>query len=187
MPPPRKRSIEQIDDAQERVADSSSTAVGGNDSDLRASQVKQSSSQIDCSATVMPSTLAHTTMPPPAAPVKGLPPPPNRSSRSGQGSSKAQPAHSQQSQMLQPAPKTERVASTSQERPESDDTIPDEDDSMGSESPGEPQDQIVDFNWGDLEKGYHDKITELNANEQAIFSEFNELCDASSCCWNLAV
>jgi len=39
----------------------------------------------------------------------------------------------------------------------------------------DPQEKIATFDWGDLEKRYHDMIQERGNIEQGLWNEFNEL------------
>lgn len=51
-----------------------------------------------------------------------------------------------------------------------------------SDSPmqdAEPQDQIETFDWDAHSHRYHTKMDELNAKENGILNEFNDLCDVS--------
>ncbi|KAK6398025.1 hypothetical protein LTR65_003105 [Meristemomyces frigidus] len=166
--PSRKRSREDMRGDGEHVAETSATAV--DDSDLRPSQVKPSDSQVDTKI-----TPAHNMLPP-KPPALSMLPPALRPPHSGQGTSKPQ---AQQPQAPIASKASEKAAESTQEQPNSDDTIPDDDLSAGSSTPSEPQDRIEAFDWQQLQQRYHEKMHELDADEQAIFAEFNSLCNAS--------
>ncbi|TKA21919.1 hypothetical protein B0A50_08567 [Salinomyces thailandicus] len=170
----QKRSGEQMQD--DFAAVDSSATVTGDTVDLSASQDKPSSSQVNKAGVVAPSTAAHSSaMLPPATPKTGMAPPPKIPPQSKQSA--------QKEQKVQPAPAAKpswdaEAASmpTDQEQAESDTTIPDDEDSSGSETPGDPNDNIADFEWGDLERRYHKKMTDLDTNEHKIMGDFNALC-----------
>ncbi|KAK4550020.1 hypothetical protein LTR36_002987 [Oleoguttula mirabilis] len=162
--PSRKRSREDMRGDGEHVAETSATAV--DDSDLRPSQVKPSDSQVDTKI-----TPAHNMLPP-KPPALSMLPPALRPPHSGQGTSKPQ---AQQPQAPIASKASEKAAESTQEQPNSDDTIPDDDLSAGSSTPSEPQDRIEAFDWQQLQQRYHEKMHELDADEQAIFAEFNSL------------
>ncbi|KAK5120378.1 hypothetical protein LTR85_006317 [Meristemomyces frigidus] len=174
QPPSRKRSHEDMRDEGENTRQTSAATA---DEDLRASQVKPSDSQIDSSVTILPSTPAHT-MQPPAASASSMLPPAHKPPRSGQGTSK--PQAQQQPQAPARAKSSEKAAQSTQNEPSSDATIPDDDMSAGSSTPSEPQDRIEGFDWQNLQERYHARMRELDADEHAIFAEFEGLCNAMS-------
>ena len=187
-PPGRKRSRDDVQDEKDRV-ENSATVV--NENELHASQVKPSSSQVD-SSTTLPSTTAAKKMAPPPVPKSLITPRASEPPPSGQGVSKLQ--HSQlptqqakgQSQQV-PAPPLDKASEDSaaamHKRTNSDDTIADESEAESeSPTPSEPQIRIDAFNWSELEQRYHDKMAELDLNEQGIYHEFHDLCSVSVAC-----
>ena len=49
-------------------------------------------------------------------------------------------------------------------------------DQESSNEDAEPADQIVTFDWNDLEQRYHDQMEQYAAQEQDLYRSFNELC-----------
>lgn len=170
MPPPsKKRSHEDII-AETDPIQSSATIVG--DVDLLDSQNEPSIPQANPPASEFPSTLAHT-MDRPVTPVPSMPPPSNKPPQSAQRVPKSQVTQQQ-------TPESEGLATrTARKTQSSDETIGNHDEERSQDipsSPSDPQDEIEDFDWSDLQLRYHNRMIELNAKEQGIFAEFNDLC-----------
>lgn len=164
----------------EEINDSSATAIDDHAQDL--SQVKPGKEDASSSAaTILPSTPAHTMLPPPASLLSNtqpktasMPPPSTKPQKSSEGSTTRSGSQLQAAKIGQSTDgQTRKHSRDSASEAETDDG-----DSAGSSTPGEPQDRIDDFDWGDLEQRYHRKMNELGAVEQGIYEDFNSLCNA---------
>lgn len=95
--------------------------------------------------------------------------------------SEASAAEKDEQLMSMPPPEPKQAARkqqmpTPQEQPDSSDsTIPGPADADRSATPELPDQQIVDFDWTDLETQYHNRIRELEQHEIEIMKEFDDL------------
>jgi hypothetical protein len=136
-----------------------------------AAEHDSSNCQVDPTS-ILPSTSAHTTRQSPPSPSSAVPSPTHMPPRSGQGSQQ-QPLDSQQGQRL-PAPHTQ-PGQTSKNSDDSTFSEVDEEDT--AHLTDEPQDQIADFDWKDLEVRYNLKMDDIAERERAIYAEFTQMCN----------
>ncbi|KAK3675645.1 hypothetical protein LTR78_004286 [Recurvomyces mirabilis] len=161
----RKRSHDDEQKLQQHAANATDDEVAQD------RPIKISSSQTDDNDSELPSTFKITQpmMPPPLKPADPSQREEQQPPRSGQGSQKPRDAQTDLASTQAKASQLEDVTSES--------TIPDDEEVLHSLMPSEPQDEIADFDWTDLQARYHDRMTELQHNELKIVDEFSQLCD----------
>lgn len=165
----RRRSHEDTSTASEHVDQKSQSAMNEPQANPVKVQGLEKTPELPNHDTA--SVAAHAIPPPPAA--GQMPPPSMRPQRSRQGS--------RTNPHPEPIAKAaEGPAETSQQRdPSGEDAMSDDVGMCESTTFGEPREQIENFNWQDLEQRYHDKMGQLNAEENDIMVEFDQLCNVS--------
>lgn len=155
--PGKKRSREEMDvEPEDGTFPSSATMVGDEQPPLKDSDQTEESK---------PKAVANNMAPPPLRP-SGM-------QQSFRTPPSAQPPQKPQAKQLQrtTSKPEESKRLPSRERPKT----PENDD---SDSPlDDPEDRIADFDWTDLRQRYHDRMTELNQEEEKALNEFHKLCE----------
>ena len=168
--PSRKRSREEMNAESDNHNDSSATIEGT--IDRVPSQGHPGTEKTDLPAKSMASAAAHS-MPPSKAPISSMPPPSQKPPRSGQGSQYAD------AQSQWQAETTQRNGGLNDVNSDEDDMSGDELENAETQTTSDPKDNLVQFDWVDLEQRYHDKMNELTEEEASIMAEFQELSTVS--------
>lgn len=157
--PSKERSLEEMDvEPQDGLFPSSATMVGDVASSAEPVETSGQTEQMKLK------TVAHNMSPPPVPSFSIQQP--FRTPPSAQPPQKQKAEQSQQTEPIPAEPK--RMPSRERPKtPESDDPDTQLDD---------PQDRIADFDWIDLQHRYHDRMKELNQEEEDAMDEFRRLC-----------
>ena len=165
--PSRKRSHDEMNVDVKGVIDASTIPSG----EVDAITVKSSFVKTQDSASTMANPAAHSTS---SLPVQTLsdsskmPPPSQIPLRSGQREPNGQTIKAKHSH---------GAAAIEQSNHSKDEAMSDE---PTSSFDSEPQDEIQDFDWVDLQQRYHDQMKQHDTNEQEILQEFSSFCDVHS-------